>query len=214
MKKDTILYNKSWKEFAERHMLTDEQYKQFQTYYDLLQETNELHNITAITDIKRILSDHFDDSLMLGAYDNMQAVTCIADVGSGGGFPGIPLKIKYPHLQVILIEVTHKKRVFLEQVITKLHLTKTEVCPYDWRTFLRKTDYPVELFCARASLPVSELLRAFKPACIYNQALIVYWASKHWIPSTQEESFIIRQVPYKVGNKQRKLIFLKKLRIA
>lgn len=77
----------------------------------------------------------------------------------------------------------------------------------DWRTFLRKTKYPIDLFTARASLHTDELIRMFKPSCLYNKSGLVYWASKEWHLSAIEEPFFSKEVTYTVKNRQRKLIF-------
>lgn len=202
-KKDTQIL---WQQFSKRHNLTTEQLEQFQLYYNMLKSTNEIHNLTAITDLESVIYSHFDDSLALNDLVNCNELKVIADVGTGGGFPGIPLKIVYPHLRVILIEVTYKKIQFLNDVINALNLTSIETNDTDWRTFLRKTEYPIELFCARASLQPSELLRIFKPACIYKNSRLVYWASKTWKPEPGESSYIKNIATYQAGKKQRRLI--------
>ncbi|MBA3954285.1 16S rRNA (guanine(527)-N(7))-methyltransferase RsmG [Candidatus Dependentiae bacterium] len=197
-----------WQAFKERTNLTDRQLEQFQQYYTLLKETNDIHNLTAITDFMSVLKYHFEDSLMLGQFVDCTKLSCVADVGTGGGFPGLPLKIKYPHLQVVLIEVNFKKRAFLKEVVALLGLTDVEISELDWRTFLRKTEYPVELFSARASLQPEELLRMFKPASPYKNATLVYWASKEWTPDAYVQSFITKEEQYKMSHKSRRLIFL------
>lgn len=197
----------AWQSFQDRVQLTDEQLIQFQRYYILLKETNDIHNLTAITDFMSVLKYHFEDSLMLGNYTDCSKLSCIADVGTGGGFPGIPLKIKYPHLRVILIEVNLKKRAFLQEVIEQLGLLDVEVSSLDWRTFIRKTEYPIELFSARASLQPEELLRMFKPASPYKNSTLVYWASQEWTPDAYVRSFITKEEQYKMSHKSRRLIF-------
>ena len=147
---------------------------------------------------------------MLSKAIDLSAITTICDVGTGAGFPGIPLAIKYPQLRVILLEVSHKKIDFLDLVINKLELDNVEIYPHDWRTFLRTTDDSVNLFCARASLQPEELIRLFKPGCSYKDATLVYWAASDWLPVGKEESFIKKEVPYSVGNKKRKLVVLAK----
>ena len=162
--------------------------------------------MTAITDIKEIISYHFQDSLRLADAVDLASIQMLADVGTGAGFPGIPLKLKYPDLQVILIEVTRKKINFLEMVINTLGLEGIQVFPFDWRTFIRSTEYPVDLICARASLQLDELFRMFKPTCPYNQATLVYWATQGWQPLEQERRYLQKIVPYTVGKKARKLV--------
>lgn len=195
-----------WQQFAQNHQLDTTQLEQFKTYYSMLCASDELFNLTAITELKAFLAYHATDSLMLGNFRNLHQYSMIADIGTGGGFPAIPLKIKYPHLAMVLIEVTHKKIQFLEAVIERLGLENIETSSLDWRTFLRKTEYPIELFCARASLQPEELLRMFQPSSPYKNASLVYWASEQWQPNPAVRDFVKEQYDYKVGNKRRKLI--------
>lgn len=208
MKTELLHDDALWVKFAEIAALTTEQLDKFKIFYEMLKTANEMHNLTAKTDLDFVINYHFLDSLALDNAQNMQELTCIADIGTGGGFPGLPLKIKYPHLKVVLIEVTNKKIWFLESVIKALNLTDVEIYDQDWRTFLRKTDYPIELFCSRASLQPSELIRAFKPSCLYKDSTIVYWASQDWEPEHEIEPYIINKSLYKVGSKKRFLVFL------
>ncbi len=100
---------------------TGEQLAQFTKYYELLLRGNEVMNLTAITEPGEVAVKHIIDSLMV--YD--AAVfpgKCLADVGTGAGFPGIPLKIYCPALKVTLIDSLSKRLNFLTQVIDRLHL--------------------------------------------------------------------------------------------
>lgn len=199
-----------WASFIERHALTAEQTEQFQLYYRMLVETNDIHNLTAITDLKRVLSDHFDDSLALEQFIDCRQVRSLCDVGTGAGFPALPLKIKYPHLALVLVEVNHKKIQFLYDVIQKLGLQNIEIYGLDWRTFLRKTAYDLSIFCARASLQPAELIRMFKPSSPYSDRVLVYWASQAWVPDVKEAPLVEKEEWYTLGNKKRKLVFFRK----
>ena len=197
-----------WHKFAKDEKLTEHQLLQFQTYWDLIQEWNKVINLTAIVDIEDAISYHFQDSLALAHFIDIQKLSFISDVGSGAGFPGIPLKIMYPHVELMLIEVNRKKISFLEEVIAKLALDTVTISDLDWRNFLRNTEYPIELFCARASLPPEDLIHMFKMSCVYNKAQLVYWASEHWKPRTKAvEQYISKYENYHVGSKERKLVF-------
>jgi 16S rRNA (guanine527-N7)-methyltransferase len=204
-----IDHQELWHQFSQKHQLTDIQHEQFEKYYALLIEWNKLFNLTTITELDQVLNFHFSDSLMIDQFSNLNNVTMIADVGTGPGFPGLPLKIKYSHLKIVLIEVTYKKIQFLERVIQDLHLENVEIYDGDWRTFLRTTSYPIDIFCARASLQTEELLRMFQPSSPYRNAQLVYWASVDWKPSEKEKDFIEKVELYQVGNKKRALIFMK-----
>ena len=100
--------------------LTPEQFAAFQTFSRDLITANERVNLTAITDPDAIALKHFLDSLSLALF--VRNAQTLIDIGSGAGFPGIPLKIALPHLRVTLVEATGKKVSFLNQIITTLNL--------------------------------------------------------------------------------------------
>ena len=97
---------------------TEEQLAHFTRYYELLVETNKVMNLTAITEPEEVAVKHMVDSLL--AYeDGMQGKTLV-DVGTGAGFPGVPLKIYCPSLKVTLVDSLGKRLRFLQQVIDEL----------------------------------------------------------------------------------------------
>ena len=202
--------NALWQKFAQKNNLTEKQLTQFQRYYDLLIAANELFNITAITDVESVIAYHFEDSLKLGQALDINAIKSLCDIGTGGGFPGIPLKIVYPHLKVLLLEVSQKKINFLETVVQELGLQDVETCDYDWRTFLRKTEGAIDLFCARASLHPDELLRMFAGSSSYQSSTLVYWASQEWKASEKEKPFLKTMHEYTVGDRKRFYVIFKK----
>lgn len=201
--KAALVFNK----FVHDNHLNEAQAAQFLTYLEELQSYNEMINLTAITDPIDIIERHFQDSLALLPFLKKTPTATIVDVGSGGGFPGIPLKIALPELSVVLIEVTQKKVTFLQQLIQKLDLQKIEIFSQDWRTFLRHTQKNVDYILARASLDVSELLRVFKPSSPYRSATLVYWASQHWKPSKDQEVHLAQRINYTLHHHQRFLLF-------
>lgn len=104
--------------------LTEQQLTQFEDYYRLLVEWNQKINLTAITDKEEVYLKHFYDSLMmlwLNPLDNYQIKLC--DVGSGAGFPSIPLKIVKPELDVTIIDSLNKRINFLNLLVAELGLT-------------------------------------------------------------------------------------------
>ena len=105
-------------------VLTDKQVKQFIRYYELLLDKNKVMNLTAITEFHEVVSKHFIDSVMLCKV--MEVKGKLLDVGTGAGFPGIPLKIVYPHLQVVLLDSLNKRVKFLNEVIQELGLQEIE----------------------------------------------------------------------------------------
>ena len=102
--------------------LSNGQVDQFNRYYELLVKKNEVMNLTAITDYHEVCLKHFADSLSLSQYYDMSSVNSLIDVGTGAGFPGIPLKILFPHLNVTLLDSLNKRLLFLEDVIDELDL--------------------------------------------------------------------------------------------
>lgn len=203
--------NQAWHQFVEEEKLSVEQAHAFEQYALLLLAWNDIMNITTITDIPVLLKDHFQDSLHLAHVMPFTARDWICDVGSGGGFPGIPLKIMHPDLPIVLLEVNTKKIRFLNTVIATLGLRHIEVCSLDWRTFIRKAPYPITLFLARASLRPDELMRIFRPGCVYKHARLVYWASRTWELGAKEAAFLEKEERYDIGNKHRRLLFFKQM---
>lgn len=198
-----------WQAFIEEEQLTDAQEQLFEQFVMLLCERNEDVNLTRIIDLPDIIAFHLQDSLRITKFIDFTQLTGVCDVGSGGGFPGIPLKIMYPELPIVLLEVNSKKIDFLNLVIKELQLTNCDVCPLDWRTFLRKAPFTIDLFLARASLRPDELMRMFKPGCAYKDAEFVYWASKHWQPEPEELLHIMRREGYTVSSKHRDYVFFR-----
>ena len=196
-----------WANFKEVLNLTDEQLEQFKKYEELLGESNKNINLTAIKSLSGVVRQHFQDSVALQDFVDLKEIKTIADVGSGAGFPAIPLKILYPNLNVILIEVTKKKQEFLKELVEVLELENVEICDLDWRTFLRTTEANVDLFLTRAALNDLELCRVFKPSCFYKNSKLIYWVSDEWTVNPKVEKYLKELKPYVLGRKARKLAF-------
>ncbi|CCV64936.1 Ribosomal RNA small subunit methyltransferase G [Alteracholeplasma palmae J233] len=104
-------------------VLNEEQLKQFETYYEFLIEYNKITNLTAITDKKEVYYKHFFDSLSLTTSLDFNQIKNMCDIGAGAGFPSIPIKIVYPHLEVTIVDSLGKRIKFLEQLSEKLNLS-------------------------------------------------------------------------------------------
>ncbi len=107
--------------------LTIEQNRKFERYYELLIEWNKKFNLTAITDRDEVWLKHFEDSLSIDHILDMSKIDSVIDVGTGAGFPGIPIKILYPNCKITLMDSLNKRITFLEEVVRTLKLNNVEV---------------------------------------------------------------------------------------
>ena len=107
--------------------LTEDQISAFNKYYELLYEWNKKINLTAITEPKDVAIKHMVDSLSCFKADLFKENTSLIDVGTGAGFPGLPLKIFYPSLKLTLLDSLNKRVKFLQLVVDELGLKDIEV---------------------------------------------------------------------------------------
>lgn len=128
--------------------VSDEQILQIQRYIEILLHWNEKMNLTAIRDPLEILYRHFCES-MYGAVAIPVESCRLADVGSGGGFPGLPLKIMQPGIEAFLIESNVKKATFLTEVVRELGLTGVRVLVSRYEE-LSEEVAPLNVVCSRA----------------------------------------------------------------
>lgn len=103
-------------------VLSEEQLQQFLSYYEMLIEKNKVMNLTAITEKEEVIDKHFIDSISLNKAMDVTKLLKILDLGTGAGFPGIPLKIAYPNLEITLLDSLNKRIKFLDEVIEVLGL--------------------------------------------------------------------------------------------
>jgi len=158
--------------------LNNEQIKQFYDYMNLLLEWNEKINLTAIVDPEEIIIKHFIDSLTVKDY--IEDSSNIVDVGTGAGFPGIPIKIAFPNTKIVLLDSLNKRINFLNIVINKLNLKNiiTKHCRVEDFgrdvKFREKFDYAI----SRAVAPMNILLEYLVPLIKINGKCICMKSNK------------------------------------
>jgi 16S rRNA (guanine527-N7)-methyltransferase len=106
--------------------LSENQLGQFEAYYETLVEWNEKMNLTAITNKEDVFLKHFYDSITASFYFDFTKPFHLCDVGAGAGFPSIPLKIAFPHIQVTIVDSLNKRISFLQHLATTLKLENVQ----------------------------------------------------------------------------------------
>lgn len=160
--------------------LTDVQTEQFLRFYELLIEWNERMNLTAITDFDEVVLKHFIDSSCGSLVCDFSAVDNVLDLGTGAGFPGIPLKILYPDTEFVLMDSLQKRIGFLQEVITQLGLKKITAVHGRAEEMARNTDYreKFSVCTSRAVANTSTLLEYCMPFVKVGGVFVAYKSGK------------------------------------
>ncbi len=161
-------------------VLTEQQCQQFQTYYEMLIEKNKVMNLTAITEYEEVIDKHFLDSILLGTVMDLSGDMSVIDVGTGAGFPGIPLKIAYPNLKITLLDSLNKRVKFLNEVIEELGLTDIEAVHARAEEGARKQEYreQFDLCVSRAVANLSTLSEYCLPFVKKSGCFVSYKSSQ------------------------------------
>lgn len=160
--------------------LSDEQLEQFLTYYEMLIEKNKVMNLTAITDFDEVLEKHFEDSLSLIQAVDLEKSQAVIDLGTGAGFPGIPLKIAFPNLQITLADSLNKRILFLDDVIRELGLVGIDTVHGRAEDLAKNSDYreKFDLCVSRAVANLSTLSEYCLPFVKIGGKFISYKAGE------------------------------------
>ena len=180
MKKDFSQLKKDLNEFGIE--LTAEMEEKFLLYYNMLIEWNSFTNLTAITDFDEVLKKHFTDSVSLirAIPDLAEKRFKVIDVGTGAGFPGIPLKIVFPNISVVLLDSLNKRVNFLNEVISKLQLTDITAMHGRAEDFAQNKEYreSFDLCVSRAVANLATLSEYCLPFVKKNGRFISYKSEK------------------------------------
>ncbi|MCM1257148.1 MAG: 16S rRNA (guanine(527)-N(7))-methyltransferase RsmG [Clostridium sp.] len=143
----------------EKFTFSKEQKRKFFIFYQLLVEKNKVMNLTGITEFSEVVEKHFLDSLMLSRVFDLEKSVRVIDVGTGAGFPGIPLKIAFPNLRITLMDSLNKRILFLQEVIDALEFTEIEAVHARAEELARKKEYreKFDLSVSRAVANLSTL---------------------------------------------------------
>lgn len=168
--------------------LSDEQINKFQKYYEMLIETNKVMNLTAITGKEEVILKHFVDSIsivkvlpdMIKYIDSDNISIKILDLGTGAGFPGIPLKIVLPAIDIVLMDSLNKRINFLNSVIDELKLSGINAIHGRAEEMARNKEYreKFDLCVSRAVANLSTLSEYCLPFIKVNGKFISYKASE------------------------------------
>ena len=183
----------------------DDQVLQIQQYISILLAWNDKVNLTAIREPLEILYRHFCESMFAGISVPMEHGR-LADVGSGGGFPGLPLKILRPSLQVSLVESNLKKATFLAEVIRELGLKDTQVIVRRYEE-LGEELAPMDYVCTRALGEYPKFL-AWAHSDRLAAKQVVLWIGANDLPEIKKILTWDWQEPIAVPNSIRRLFLV------
>jgi len=152
--------------------LTDKQVEQFEVYMNFLLEENEKYNLTAITDKTEVVIKHFIDSVLPVA--EIEKFSSVIDVGTGAGFPGVPLKILRPDIKLTLLDSLQKRINFLNNLLLKLGINDVKTIHSRAEDYAIKTRETYDFAVSRAVANVSTLSEYLIPYVKVGGKVIMY----------------------------------------
>lgn len=141
----------------------DDKLNKLEKYYEMLIKYNKVMNLTGITEKKQVYLKHFYDSLTIVKVINLNNCDNLCDIGTGAGFPGMVIKILYPHIKVTLVDSLNKRIRFLNDVINKLELSNIETIHSRIEDYAHNNKNKFDIVTARAVAPLNILLEYAMP---------------------------------------------------
>lgn len=183
--------------------LTEEKQKKFLIYYELLVEKNKVMNLTAITEFEEVIEKHFLDSISLVQIMDLTKPLKVLDLGTGAGFPGIPLKIMFPELQIVLADSLNKRVLFLQEVIEALELRQITAVHGRAEELARRKDYRecFDLCVSRAVANLSTLSEYCLPFIHISGKFVSYKSGE-----VEEEAENARKAVFLLGGELRDVV--------
>lgn len=174
----------------------------FQRYYEMLVEGNKLMNLTAVLEPEEAVDRHFLDCIAPVATDLIPQGAKLVDVGTGAGFPGLPLLIARPDLQITLVDALNKRLKFIQSVLDELGLS-ANIVHMRAEDFSRKPEYreQFDIATARAVAAVSPLMEYLLP-CVRRGGYALCWKG----PDIAQEAEAAKKAIFLLGGKAREPI--------
>ena len=143
-------------------VLNENQLEQLHIYYEMLVSYNEKVNLTRIVNEEDFYLKHFYDSLTLNKIINLQEIKSLCDIGTGAGFPGLVIKIVYPHIKVTLVDSLNKRLLFINEVVKKLNLDNVELVHERGEDYIKRNQ-KFDLVTSRAVMRLDKLIDVCLP---------------------------------------------------
>lgn len=205
------------KEIFEKHkiVLSEEQERQFLKYYDFLVSENQKYNLTAITSKEEVFYKHFLDSVLPESEITENAK--IIDIGSGAGFPAVPLKIVRSDLKFTLVDSLNKRVNFLNELFILLNLDDIKAVHARAEDFIKENRESYDFAVARAVAPLNTLLEYMVPYLKVGGRCLIYKSQKleEEIVEAKEAMEIlsvkiVKVLEYELGDASRKILIVEK----
>ena len=197
--------------------LSREQYEKLSIYAEFLVEYNEKVNLTAITEPMEILRKHFIDSILLTKYVDIPLNSTLIDVGTGAGFPSVPIKIYRPDIKITLLDSLNKRIDYLKQLCEKLEVD-AEFIHGRAEDFSKKEEYreKFDFSCARAVANMALLSELCIPFVKQNGCFVAMKGPNEDISLGANAVMVLgglieKEIKYKLFDEDRKIVLVRKI---